>query len=996
MSVLKRLKTILLGMGYAFVGLFLSLSVFSTPVFADPVTPQTSSQTQTTSTQESQTPSTSTSTSTETTGTQPADASSTSTDVCYDESGSLGWLVCPTTGFLARVVDGIYNIIEDWLVVQPLASDSNNPYHQVWAIFRDITNIIFVIFFLIVIYSQLTGIGISNYGIKKVLPKIILSAILINLSYIICALFVDLSNIIGASIRGLFTSIETSVVPTGLLASATGGSGEISYSALLGALAGGGALAGVAIGAAGGLGYIFLTLIPVLLGAVVSIVAAFATVAARQAFVYILIMISPLAFVCMLLPNTEKWFEQWKKNLTTMLVFYPMFGALFGACSLIAWVIIAAAENPMLIVLGMAIKVIPLFMALSLMRMSGTLPGQVGSFLSNLSRRPLGAVSRFTSEQAALSRARYTAENLRRPFNFTSGGSIRARTAQGAYRRKLMLNQYERQAQGLLDEEMTARTEGRRIIGRTSSGAPIYEQELVGYDENGNPIYRDRVRITRELRAEFRNREIGLRNAASHARLDNSMSTMGTYLDQNSLDASSEFSGEIHQQGQNYLELMTQAQAKRRNDISDKRFYANSVREAAKTDSRGNIIDREAYDRLITRGAGADAHINTSLTGEALREARMQRNAALRSVEADAIDAIEAERRAITAKYTTYMSKLVTKDVLKVYEEMLEQKDIEGICAAQNTLAMRGDYDKIGEHLQKYMDREDYVELGSDFANTLALNLLAMRAADPKLGRLGKHINVETWAYTDWNPNSGKPRRSSYVTMEEFYTGRSANGVKTKYYAPTLMQGTSVRDIDRTFYADLQQDIEKYYTAEYFGSDAEAEKAKKALIANMMPQIISAVPTYAAGSEPLINTMNFLTGAKYDGVEDVWFPEWMEQDPSTGAWRVKAGKSPESAQIAAERLELTKKYLGAMTPNDVINMKTDAFNSTMLRLKLANGYDFSLPDTDPSNQAAATAAIDAFRAIFDHRGSGVIERLRASDPNVLVPMKKSVKQALGL
>ncbi|MBQ3274924.1 hypothetical protein IJH46_00685 [Candidatus Saccharibacteria bacterium] len=981
MSVLEKLKRILFVMGSFFASLFLSISVITTPVFADPTTSTTSDTTSTTETSTSDTSSDSSTTQT--------------TDTCYDESGSLGWLVCPSTGFLAKATDALYGIIEDFLVVEPLSSDTDNPFHQVWEIFRDITNIVFVIFLLIVIYSQLTGVGISNYGIKKVLPKIIVSAILINLSYIICALFVDLSNIIGASLKGLFSGIESSVTATGMLAAAGSSSTELSYSAIVGALLGTVAIGGIAIGAAGGLGYLFFSLIPVLLGAVVAVFIAFITISARQAFVYLLIMISPLAFVCSLLPNTEKWFDQWKKSLTSMLFFYPMFSALFGACSLVGWVIIASAEKPIMLVFGMAIKVVPLFMSWSLLKMSGTLPGQISAALTNLTRRPLGAISNATRDAANLRRAEYTARKMQQPFNFASGGSWRARNLQRRYNRQARLKTLEAQTQGLLEEERMARLEGKRIVGRTGSGAPIYAKEISGYDNNGKPIYRDRVNETKELRSEFTAREIGLRNAASKARIDNVMSTMGTYLEQNGVVVDSEFGGHIHQQGQNYLELMTQAQAKRRNDIADKRFYANSVREAAKTDRLGNIIDQEAYDRLITRGAGADAYVSASLSGEALREARMQRNAALRGVEADAIDAIEAERRTITSKYTTYMSKLVTKDVLKVYEEMLEQKDIEGICAAQNTLAMRGDYDKIGEKLQEYMDREGYVELGSDFANTLALNLLSMRAADPKLGRLGKHINVETWAYTDWDETSGKDRRASYVTMKEFYTGTSANGVKTKYYAPTLMQGTSVKDIDRTFYADLQQDIEKYYTAENFGSTDEAEKAKKALIANMMPQIISAVPSYAAGSEPLINTMNFLTGAKYDGVADVWYPEWMEQDAS-GAWHVKAGKHPESASTAAERLELTKKYLGAMTPNDVINMKTDAFNSTMLRLKLANGYDFTLPESDASNQAATTAAIDAFRAIFDHRGSGVIERLRASNPNVLVPMKKSVKQALGL
>ena len=130
-------------------------------------------------------------------------------NICSEESGSLSWLVCPATGFLAKITDGIYSIIEEYLTISPLTSATDSPFHQIWAIFRDITNIVFVILLLIAIISQLTGIGLSNYSIKKLLPKIVLTAILINLSYIVCSLCVDLSNILGASLRGLFASIES-------------------------------------------------------------------------------------------------------------------------------------------------------------------------------------------------------------------------------------------------------------------------------------------------------------------------------------------------------------------------------------------------------------------------------------------------------------------------------------------------------------------------------------------------------------------------------------------------------------------------------------------------------------------------------------------------------------------------------------------------------------------------------------------------------------------
>ena len=54
---------------------------------------------------------------------------------------------------------------------------------------------------------------------------------------------------------------------------------------------------------------------------------------------------------------------------------------------------------------------------------------------------------------------------------------------------------------------------------------------------------------------------------------------------------------------------------------------------------------------------------------------------------ADAYDMFEAERKITTAKYTTYLNKQVSKEVDKVYDEMLRSKNIDGIVAAQNVTA---------------------------------------------------------------------------------------------------------------------------------------------------------------------------------------------------------------------------------------------------------------------------------------------------------------------
>ena len=324
---------------------------------------------------------------------------------CYDQVEGLGWLVCPTTGLLANIIDSLYGIIEDFLVVNPLENSSDSPIYSVWQYARDITNIVFVIFLLIVVWSQLTGLGISNYGIKRTLPRIIVAAILVNLSYLICTLAVDISNILGVGIKNFLYNIAAN-------ASANTGGLDVSFVDMFSAVVAGGTVGGIAIAVTGGLGHFLWMFLGVVLAGVISVVIGFITIAMRQAVVSILVMISPLAFVCYLLPNTEKWFDKWKKALTSMLVFYPMFAGLFGASQLAGWAIMASANgNVFFIILGAAVRILPLFMAGSMMKMSGTVLAGVGAGLNKLVNPARRGIRGWTGSYAEMHKQRYIANS---------------------------------------------------------------------------------------------------------------------------------------------------------------------------------------------------------------------------------------------------------------------------------------------------------------------------------------------------------------------------------------------------------------------------------------------------------------------------------------------------------------------------------------------------------------------------------------------------------
>ena len=287
--------------------------LFSTPAYAEPNHDNSSNSEQTQNNKDKKTSKKTKKTSdqtpsnqTESTDRNSANSGEAEETSCADQVGGMAWLICPATGALAKAIDSIYGIIESFLVVKPIISDNSSPIYVVWEYTRNITNIVFIILLLVVVYSQVTGYGLSNYGIKRTLPRIIIAAILVNLSFLICSLLVDISNIVGSSLHDMLVNVGESAIKN---KSITLGSGA-SFLELFKALAVGGTFAGVAIAASGGIIAFFWTFITLICMAIISIIIGLATVSLRQAVIAVLIMVSPLAFLAYLLPNTEKWYNK--------------------------------------------------------------------------------------------------------------------------------------------------------------------------------------------------------------------------------------------------------------------------------------------------------------------------------------------------------------------------------------------------------------------------------------------------------------------------------------------------------------------------------------------------------------------------------------------------------------------------------------------------------------------------------------------------------------
>ena len=291
---------------------------------------------------------------------------------CFANAGALGWMICPLMYTLRDAVQGIFNefveplIRVDKSIVTNLAQNNDSSaMYKAWSLFRNMANIAFVIALLFVIFSQVTGFGIDNYGIKRLLPKLIVTAIIVNFSYIICGIVVDLSNIIGNSVKNIFENAAS-----GLTASAgVGSDGVGAGGATLGvaaAVAGIVALVGAGatlVGAAQSGGFLALIL-PVLGLAASAFLAGFFALlmlGARQAMIIVMIVTSPIAFVLYALPNTNALFKKWVSLFRGLLFLYPVYCLMVGGGFMAARLIVMSASGVFIQLVAGFISIAPYF-----------------------------------------------------------------------------------------------------------------------------------------------------------------------------------------------------------------------------------------------------------------------------------------------------------------------------------------------------------------------------------------------------------------------------------------------------------------------------------------------------------------------------------------------------------------------------------------------------------------------------------------------------------
>lgn len=259
----------------------------------------------------------------------PTEAEENANEGCESADG-LAWIGCPILRGVDSALASIQANVVDILVIEPEKYENDN-VKSAWVIFRNIASALLIIVMLVMVISTALGFSfVDAYTVKKMLPKLVAAAILIQLSWPLMSFAINVVNAIGEGLFGLmlapFGGQEATDLPS-LVLNAEGGQGLFNTIVLIG-LAGG----GIALGFMGLLSLAFVTFLTVLIG--------FAVLVIRNLVVIAALIFAPIAIVAWVMPGTSKLWSLWWDSFSKALLMFPFIMILFAGGRILAWVTI--------------------------------------------------------------------------------------------------------------------------------------------------------------------------------------------------------------------------------------------------------------------------------------------------------------------------------------------------------------------------------------------------------------------------------------------------------------------------------------------------------------------------------------------------------------------------------------------------------------------------------------------------------------------------------
>lgn len=315
---------------------------------------------------------------------------------CSQALSPFGWVLCPATNF----ADNLYSLFKQ-LVNNLLFFESDkyndNGLKDSWKIMVTLANTVLVLVAIVIIAAQIFNFEfISAYTVKKALPRVVVAAILIQLSWFMVTTGIQLVNAIGSGIYWLLVAPFTQNIAPGdsggvleigpILAQ---GSNSISILkqvenfGMFYAVGGAAILGGIVVFQTG----LWISLIVVAVGVIISIIVALVVLILRESVLIVLIALAPLAIAFWILPGTNGLWNMWWKTFSRLLLMYPLIMLLFAGGTISAILLSSSGDN-----INKFIAIIAYFIPVFLISATYKFAGGAFASMANFINKSGGAI----------------------------------------------------------------------------------------------------------------------------------------------------------------------------------------------------------------------------------------------------------------------------------------------------------------------------------------------------------------------------------------------------------------------------------------------------------------------------------------------------------------------------------------------------------------------------------------------------------------------------
>jgi hypothetical protein len=324
----------------------------------------------------------------------------TDTDPELDCSGwdpsAFGWFMCPIVHILTGAVTTLDGYMNSLLTIntEPIFDRSVNcvktdpnytdcttskqsaqAYYTAWSNIRNIALALMVLAGLIMVVAQAFGLEILDaYTVRKVMPRLLIVAIGISLSWPFMEFLINLTNDVGGSIREIIYAPFKGI---------NGGT--------FGLRGGGNTLAGAFV-LPGVLALKFGGVFSLVGSALLALGIGFLVMILRQIAITMLVILAPLALACYILPNTQKAYKFWWDAFSKALLMFPIISAFIAAGRVFAVTASSLAKGApgglgsVYEVSSVIAYIAPYFLLPLTVRFAGGLVGTLGGFANDRSR----------------------------------------------------------------------------------------------------------------------------------------------------------------------------------------------------------------------------------------------------------------------------------------------------------------------------------------------------------------------------------------------------------------------------------------------------------------------------------------------------------------------------------------------------------------------------------------------------------------------------------